>query len=273
MRIFILLLILIAFNTQAKKQKTIDIYLAPPPFRAVLIKPLNVDLHYPIPYLEYDPDRGKIVIKGKVFDEETYGIVEEEVILFSEFVAHGIALNYLLDQDKEPYKIFSDVINVKTQKAIAHINRLYSNDKEALHTSYDIINRSGILNFNVYLNTKGITPDMFTNFIIDTITVDKLHERVFEPKLPLTDNNIYDFTNFSNNQNYFSANMYTLLVISMPRNFFNIAVIKDLYSTLFNNNLRGINVKFEAGIKRAKAVISVVKIDPNEKILNCFILR
>lgn len=264
MRLFILL-ILIAFNVQAKKQKHVDVYTPPPSFRAILIKPFNVDLHYPIPHLNYDPDRNKILIKGKRYRDRAIGIVDEEVILVSEIDKHAFALNSILDQNTRPQDVFSDVINIKTQKAMATINKIRSHNYEAYLMSYTFMEQTGIPEFLKILAKFHLCIDDFNNFLMDTIAVDKFHDKLIVPKLPLTHDNIYDFSKFSNNQDFFTTDIYTALIISISKKKFNLLNVKNLYKSLVENDLIDLREKFNEGKYGIKVRLTLVYIDPNKR--------
>ncbi len=263
MRIFILLIILIASGAQAKKQKHIDIYIAPAPFGAMLLKPFNVDLNYPIPHLNYDPDRGKIVIKGKKYKDRAIGVVDEEVILLSDTHMHSLTLHMILNHAPTPGDVFSDIINIKTQKAIAIINKIrsYSYELNAYMTPF--LEQGEIPKPNKIFKNLKLYKENFINFLSDTITVDKFHEKLIVPKLPLTDANIYDFSKFSNNQHFFCTDLYTAAIITMTRRSFDLLDAKTLYISLFENDLLNLRKKFGDGKRGAEFKLSLIFIDPN----------
>ncbi|HIH2762144.1 MAG TPA: hypothetical protein ACYCC8_00245 [Candidatus Azoamicus sp.] len=271
MRIIILLLILITFNAQAKKQKLLEIYIAPQPFGPSLMKPFDVDLHYPIPHLDFDPDKDTIFIIGKKYRDNTIGIVDDDVVLLSELNIHAFSLNILLDNDKSPNKIFSDLVNIKAQKAIAKINKIDTNYVEVNYAAHELLNRSGMPRFKIVAE-KFLRPYIsnLNTFLEDTLIVDKFHEKVFEPRLPLTNDNIYDFSKFVNNQDYFSTDLYTCLLITLNKQQFNFEHVKNLYDVIIENNLVNLREKFDDGKINVKVSLTILQIDPNKRMFRKF---
>ncbi|HIH2763075.1 MAG TPA: hypothetical protein ACYCC3_00170 [Candidatus Azoamicus sp.] len=265
MRIIILLIILIAFNVYAKKQKHINVYSPPPPFGAMLIKPFNVNLHYPIPHLNYDPYKGKILMKGKKYRNKAIGVVDEDIVLAHDMNYHSFMLNILLEQETHPKDVFADMINIKTQKAAAKLNKIYSYEYEASYYINDLIKKSPIIGLKPLLHSQKIASTDFHAFMLDTIAVDKFHDKVIAPKLPLTDDNIYNFSKYSNNQHRFSTDIYTALIITMSRKDFDSDNIRNLYKSFFENDLVDLRKKFGEGKRGANVRLTLVYINPNNK--------
>lgn len=259
MRIVLLLMILLSLNLQAKKIK-FDVFIAPPNFGPFLYKPFYVNLRYPTAFIDYDPDKDIILIKGSLFHDASMLLVDTESVLLDEYSAYCKTLQIILEENKTPNQIYSNMANIKMQGAIAKLNKIKPNRLKA-NLFYDKISRKA------YFNTgaRFYKGSLSLKHVDDMLVMRKFQNRVLGRRTPLTDDVLYEYLNYSNYQHEHCTDIYTLLLIQIPKKDINLTHIRFLYETLIDNNLSYIRSKFEAGKLFVKTKLTSVYVEPNKK--------
>ncbi|HIH2763392.1 MAG TPA: hypothetical protein ACYCDB_00205 [Candidatus Azoamicus sp.] len=238
MRIFILLIFLITFNLHAKHQNLFDRDNIPK-FKPRLEEPFYVKIYIPIAYISFDPYADVIMIRKKNYRNSLIGIIGERVLIATQIKKQTAALNLILKQDKYPKDIFSDLVDIKTQKVAARLHKIRHVKKKEVEPVYNLffsfteLDDTELIGFLKQIGVKR--KEFFLKFLRDTLAVDRLHDRLLVPSLPLTYKQVSKTIYHSNNQGYFTRVMLAL-IIEIPKYKANVAKMKRLYHFILNEN-------------------------------------